>query len=91
MAELRRHAKCGQNRSNGCRDMKIFPRWRPSAILDLLCVCSDNPRRAFGGLYRCAKFGGNQCSSFDNMHVFRFHEFGLKKLIHAPIMVFWGI
>jgi len=39
MAELRRHAKCGQNRSNGCRDMTIFPRWRPSAILDLLCVC----------------------------------------------------
>ena len=32
----------------------------------------DNLRRAFGGLYHCAKFGENRCSSFDNMHVFRF-------------------
>ena len=47
-----------------------FSRWRPSAILDLLCVCWDHPRRAFGGLYRCAKFGWNRCCSFDNMHVF---------------------
>ena len=31
-----------------------------------------------------AKFGWNRCSSFDNMHVFRFREFGLKKPIHAP-------
>ena len=37
-----------------------------------------------GGLYHCAKFGWNRCSSFDNMHVFRFHEFGLKTPIHAP-------
>ena len=48
-----------------------------------MCVFG-RPRRAFGGLYRCAKFGWNQCSSFDNMHVFRFHEFGLKTPIHAP-------
>ena len=55
------------------------------------CVCSDHPRRAFGGLYRCAKFGWNRCSSFDNMHVFRFREFGLKTPIHAPKLVFfWG-
>jgi len=65
-------------------NFSIFPRWRPSAILDLLCVCSDNPQRAFGGLYRCAKFGSNRCSSFDNMHVFRFCESGLKTPIHAP-------
>jgi len=38
-------------------DFSIFPRWRPSAMLDLLCVCSDHNQRAFGGLYRCAKFG----------------------------------
>ena len=42
------------------------------------------PRRAFGGLYHCAKFGWNRCSSIDNMHVFRFREFGLKTPIHAP-------
>ena len=29
----------------------IFPRWRPSAILDLRCACLDHPRRVFGGLY----------------------------------------
>jgi len=71
-------------------DFSIFPRWRPSAILDLLCVCSNHPRRAFGGLYRCAKFGWNRCSSFDDTHVFRFHEFGLKTPIHAPKMRFFG-
>jgi len=27
-------------------------------------MCSDHPRRAFGGLHRCAKFGWNRCSSF---------------------------
>ena len=41
------------------------------------------PQREFGGLYRCATFGWNRCSSFDNMHVFRFREFGLKMPIHA--------
>jgi len=72
-------------------DFTIFLRWRWSAVLDL-CVCSDHPRRAFGGLYRYAKFGWNRCSSFDNMHVFRFHKFGLKKPIHAPkIGVLWDL
>ena len=47
-------------------------------------MCGDHPRRAFGGLYHCAKFGWNRCSSFDNMHVFRFREFGLKMPIHDP-------
>jgi len=37
----------------------------------------------FAGLYHCAKFGWNRCS-FDNMHVFRFHEFGVRTPIHAP-------
>jgi len=36
-------------------DFSIFPRWRPYAILDLWCVCSDHSRRAFAGLYHCAK------------------------------------
>ena len=52
----------------------------------VMCLCSDHTRMAFDGLYRCAKFGWNRCSSFDNMHVFRFHEFGLKTPIHAPKM-----
>ena len=46
---------------------------------------------AFRGLYHCAKFGWNRCSSFDNMHVLRFRKFGLKMLIHAPkLAVFRG-
>ena len=65
-------------------------RWRPSAILDLLCECLDDPRRAFGGLYRCAKFGWKRCSSFDNMHVFRFQQFGWVTPIHAPKLGFFG-
>jgi len=28
-------------------NFSIFPRWRPSAILDLLCVCLEHPQRAF--------------------------------------------
>jgi len=37
--EMCRHAKLGRNRRNRCRDMTmfLFSRWRPSAILDLLC------------------------------------------------------
>jgi len=33
-------------------------------------------------LYHCEKFGWNRCSSFDDMHVFRFRKFGLKTPIH---------
>jgi len=65
-------------------DFSILPRWRPSAILDLWWAYLDHPRRAFGGLYHCAKFGWNRRSSFHNMHVFRFHQFGWKTPIHAP-------
>ena len=49
----------------------------------------DHPRRAFGGLYHSAKFGWNRCSSFENMHVFRFREFGLKTPIYAPKLGFF--
>ena len=51
----------------------------------------DHPRRAFGGLYACAKFGWNRCSVFDNMHVFRFREFGLKTPIHAQKLGVFGV
>ena len=61
----------------------------PSWIL--WCVFSDHPRRAFGGLYNCAKFGWNRYSSFDNMQVLVFRDLGLKTPIHAPkIGVFGG-
>jgi len=66
--------------------MMIFPRWRPSAILDLLCEWLDHPRRSFGGLYHCAKFGWNWSSSFDNTQLVVFYDFGLKTPIHAPFL-----
>ena len=47
----------------------------------------DHPRRLLGGLYRCAKFGWNRCSTFDNMKVLIFCVFGLKTPIHAPKIV----
>jgi len=72
-------------------DFSIFPRWRPSAVLDLLCACSNHPQRAFGGLYHCAKFGSNQCRSFDNMHVFRFRKLAWKRLFTPPKLGFVGI
>ena len=33
------------------------------------------------------KFGWNRCSSFDNMHVFRFREFGLKTPIDHLLQI----
>jgi len=69
----------------------IFSIWWPSAILHLLSACLDHLQRAFGGFYGCTKFGWNQCSSVDNMHVFIFHEFGLKMPIHAPKIGVLGI
>jgi len=67
-----------------------FSRWRPSAILDLFYVYLDHPRRAFVGLCHCAKFGRNRFSSFDNMPLLMFCEFGLKMPIHAPFWVVFG-
>ena len=37
-------------------DLTVFSKWRPSAILDLLGVDWDHPRRVLDGLYGCAKF-----------------------------------
>jgi len=67
-----------------------FFKWRPSAILDLLCACFDHPRRVFGGIYHCPKCGWNRCSSFDNMQMLIFREFGLQMLTHDPIGCFGG-
>jgi len=61
-------AEIGQTESKIWRFF-YFPRWQPSVILDLLCEWLDHPRRSFGGLDHCAKFGWNRCGSFDNMHV----------------------
>jgi len=71
-------------------NFSIFPIWWLSAILDLWCTCLDHPRRAFGGLYHCAKFGWNRCSSFDNTHVFYFTSLAWKCLFRSPKLGFWG-
>jgi len=68
----------------------IFPRWQPSAILDLLCESLDHTRRAFGGLYHWAKFGWNPWGSLDNMQVLVFCDFCVKTSIHAPFWWFLG-
>ena len=71
---MRHCAKFREDRSNRSRDMADFrfPRWRPSAILDLFYACWDHPRRAFGGLCDFAKFGCNRCSNFDSMQIYYF-------------------
>jgi len=57
---------------------------QPSAILDLSGTYRDHPQRLLGNFNRCAKFGWNGCSTFDNMKVLIFYAFGLKTPIHAP-------
>jgi len=64
-----------------------FSRWRPFAILDLLCGWLDHARRPFGGLYYCAKSGWKRCSGFNNMQVLVFCDFGWKMPVHAPFLV----
>jgi len=46
-------------------------------------ICGPPANGTFGGLYDCAKFGYDRCSSFDNMKVSIFCAFGLKTPIHA--------
>jgi len=50
-----------------------------------------HPWRVLGGLYHCAKFGNDPCSSFDNMNVSIFDAFGWKTAIPAPKIVFGAI
>jgi len=69
----------------------IFWRWRPSAILDLFYACWDHPRRVFGGLCDCAKFGYNRCRNFDSMQILIFCTLSLKMPIHAPKIGFFGV
>jgi len=48
------------------------------------------PTKGIWCLYHCAKFGWIRCSSFGNMHVLRFREFGLKTPIRAQKLGVWG-
>jgi len=66
-------------------DLSIFANWRPSAIVDSPDTdCMDQLQKILGGLYRCAKFGCNRCSSFNNVKFFfTVFAFGLKMAINA--------
>ena len=66
-----------------------FSTWRPSAILDLFYVCWYHPRRVFGGLCDCAKFGCNRCNNFDSMQILISCTLSLKLPIHAPKIGFF--
>jgi len=71
------------------RFFNFFSKWRWSAILDRLSMYGPL-QRVFGGLYHCTKFCWNRSSSFDNMQILIFNEFGLKMPIHAPKMEVLG-
>ena len=86
--DMLQHAEFCQNRFNRGRDILWrfvdFSKMAAVRHLGFAMRVWDHPRKAFGGLYAYAKFGWYRCSGFDNMHVFRFCEFGLKTPIHAP-------
>jgi len=65
---------------------RFFSKWRPYAILNLFHASLDHPRREFGGLCHCAKFGWNRFSSFVNMRILIFCALGLKLPIHAHFL-----
>ena len=62
-----------------------------AAILDLFGAHLDNQRRVLGGLYHCAKFDYNRCSSFDNMNVSIFGTFCWKTPIYVPKIKVLGL
>ena len=81
-----RSVKLSQRYAN----FSILPIWRLSAILELLCVCSDHPRRAFGGLYRCAKFDWIDAVVSIICMFFHFASLAWKCLFTPQILGFWG-
>jgi len=86
---LRHHAKFDTDRLNRLEIWLLFDffsKWRPYAILNLFHASLDHPRREFGGLCHCAKFGLNQFSSFVNMRILIFCALGLKLPIHAHFL-----
>jgi len=95
---MRHCAKYGRNRSNGNPDMAIFRFFKMAAAAILYFwnfkfLTVEAVKRV--ELRHSVKFRRNRsnpgrCSSFDNMNVFRFREFGLKTPIHAPKLGFGG-
>ena len=58
---------------------------------DLFGAYLNHQQWLFGGLYHCAKFGYDRCSSFYNMNISIFGTFPWKIPFHAPkIGAFWA-
>ena len=79
-------------RINRYCSMANFLFFKMAAVRHLVFVlpCWDHPRRAFGGLYDCAKLGCNRRSNFDSMQMLIFCKLSLKMPIHAPEIVVFG-
>jgi len=89
-------AKFLSNRTivSGVMTLCPFSKWRPAAILDLICLMLHHPRSAIVGvrLVLNLNFGFNPIYSFgDKNAIFIFCRFGWK-LHFTPILgSFWGI
>jgi len=90
---MRHRAKFHEDRSNRSGDMAYFRFLKMAAVRHLgfvLRVLGLYPRRVFGGLCECAKFGCNRRSNFDTMQILIFCTLSLKMPIHAPKIGFFG-
>ena len=68
----------------------IWPIFDYSIITGFYYSCWNHPRRVFGGVYDCAKFGCNRRSNFDSMQILMFCTLSLKMPIHDPKIGVWG-
>jgi len=69
-----------------------FLRWQPSDISDFLYASLDHPRRVFGGLCHCAKFGWNRHSivsitGYESFNIFNILRVRLENTYSSPL---WG-
>ena len=72
-------------------DFSFFSKWRPSAVLDLLCMCLDHRQWVLGvgALYRLAEFGWNRHGYWRYASSVLW-EFGLKMPIQGPFGGIFG-
>jgi len=70
--DLRHQAKFRGDRPNRCQTSRFLDFSKMATVRRLrfvMRISCDHPRRTFGGLYHCAQFGWNRCSSFDHARV----------------------
>ena len=86
-AEMHHQVKFRTGRSKSCGDIAILSILKMVAIPYLRSferIWTTMKSTVVCGLYHCAKFGCDWCSSFGNMKVWIFGAFGLKTSIHTP-------